>query len=264
MTRIRSIIAIILVFIWAGLLIPIHLISRLVLPKTHYLMPQIFHRGLCKLLRVKVVCHGEPSEIRPTLFVINHISWLDIPVIGKALQGSFVAKDEVETYPVIGLFAKLQETIFIAQTRPSIKTHQDDLQTHLENGDNMFLFPEGTPSNGLVTHDFKSTYFSLAETHSGDKALCVQPVTLAYSQMDNMYVTRNIMKTIAWVGNESLLSHMWEFLKSGSVTAELRFHAPVTIDAYDSRKEMAADCQLVIAEGLSRAMTNRPEPNAAK
>ena len=262
MTRIRSLIVILLVFLWAGLLIPVHLFNRIVFPKKRYSVPQIFHKGLCRLLRVKVICHGIPSEIQPTLFVINHISWLDMPVVGKTLQGSFVANEEVKAYPVIGLLAKLQETIFIARTRPSVKVHKDDMQDHLEKGDNMFLFPEGTSSNGLVTHDFKSTYFALAERHAGDQALCVQPVTLAYSQMDNMYVTRNIMKSIAWVGDENFLNHIWEFLKSGNVTAELRFHPPVTIEAYDSRKDMAADCQRVIAEGLSRAMTNRPEPIA--
>jgi len=263
MNSIRSICVILLALLWAALLIPVHMISRIIFPNTRYLLPQIFHKGLCKLLRVRLICHGTPSKIQPTLFVINHISWLDIPVVGKALQGSFVAKEEVSKYPLFGLFAKLQETIFIARTRHSIKVHKTDMQEHLEKGDNMFLFPEGTSSNGLVIHNFKSAYFALAENHAGDKALCVQPVTLAYSKMDNMYVTRNIMKSIAWVGDEQLLGHMWEFLKSGHVTAELRFHPPVTIEDYDSRKEMAADCQLLIAEGLSRAMTNRAEPIVA-
>ena len=249
-----------LALLWAGLLMPLQVISRLVFPSTQYFLPQLFHRGLCNLLRLKIVFHGTPSTARPTLFVINHISWLDIPVIGKALKGSFVAKEEVAGYPLMGQVAKLQKTIFIAQTRQSVKDHKGELQEHLANGDNMFLFPEGGSSNGLVIHDFKSSYFALAEGHADDSPLIVQPVTLAYSQMDNMYVTRNIMKSIAWVGNEELLSHMWTFLKSGSVTAELRFHPPVTIDAYDSRKEMAVDCQRTIAEGLSRAMTNRPEP----
>lgn len=260
MSTIRAISIIILVFIWISILVLPHLILRTIAPSKKYLLPQIFHSGLCRLLRLKVVVHGQPTSIHPTLFVINHISWLDIPVVGKVLQGSFVAKEEVETYPLVGSAAKLQETIFIARTRPSVRTHKDGMKEHLENGDSMFLFPEGTSSNGLVIQNFKSAYFALAEQHAGDKPLNVQPVTLAYTSMDNMYISRNLMKTVAWVGDEELVGHVWNLLKSGRLTAELRFHPPVTIDQYDSRKEMARDCQKVIAESLSRAMTDRKEP----
>ncbi|WP_169543555.1 lysophospholipid acyltransferase family protein [Sneathiella aquimaris] len=259
MTFIRSLFVIAAVLLWAGILVLPQFIVLMAMPKHRYTLPQIFHRGLCRLLRVQVEIHGTPAQNKPTLFVINHISWLDIPVVGKAIKGSFVAKQEVAKYPFIGRLSRLQQTIFISRSRPSVKTHKDDMQEHLEQGDNIFLFPEGTSSNGIVIQNFKSAYFALAESHAGDAPLTVQPVTLAYSMMDNLMMTRGTMGIVAWVGDENLLSHVWDFLKSGKITAELRFHKPVTIDQYDSRKDMAADCQRVIAHGLSRAMTGRPE-----
>lgn len=259
MTSIRSILVIVAVLFWAAILILPQLVILAVLPKYRYVLPQLFHKGLCRLLRVSVDIYGTPSKDKPTLFVLNHISWLDIPVIGKAIRGSFVAKQEVAGYPLIGPLSRLQQTIFIARTRPSVKNHKDDMQQHLEAGDNIFLFPEGTSSNGMVLQPFKSAYFALAESHAGDKPLTVQPVTLAYSRMDNLMMTRGTMRLVAWVGDEDLVSHIWEYLKTGKVTAELRFHSPVTIDTYDSRKDMAADCQMVITHGLSRALTGRPE-----
>jgi lyso-ornithine lipid O-acyltransferase len=261
MSAIRAVFVIISIFVWAGILVPPQLLVLLLFPAKRYFLPQLFHRGLCWLFRVKVVIHGQASTTHPTLFVINHISWLDIPVVGRMLTGSFVAKHEVAKYPVIGWLAKLQQTIFIARTRPSVRDHKDGMQEHLEAGDNIFLFPEGTSSNGLVLRDFKSPYFALAESHKGDIPLVVQPVTLAYSHMDNLPMSRGVLKIVAWVGDERLLGHVWDFLQSGKLTAELRFHSPVTIDDYDSRKDMAADCQQKIAEGLSRALTVRPEPN---
>lgn len=182
-------------------------------------------------------------------------------MVGSALKGSFVAKEEVAGYPLVGFAASLQETIFIARTRPSVKIHKDGMKEHLEKGDNIFLFPEGTSSNGFVVQNFKSAYFALAEQYQGEKPLTVQPVSLAYSKMDRLYVGRDLMKKIAWIGDEELLGHVWNFLKEGRVTAELRFHRPVTITSYDSRKSMAVDCQKRVAEGLSRAMTHRAEPN---
>ncbi len=259
MTPIRSTLVVLAVLLWAGFLILPQLIVLLIMPGSRYVLPQLFHRGLCRLFRVQVEIHGIPSKDKPTLFVLNHISWLDIPVIGKAIRGSFVAKQEVAGYPLIGPLSRLQQTIFIARTRPSVKNHKDDMQRHLEQGDNIFLFPEGTSSNGLVIQNFKSAYFALAESYMGEKPLTVQPVTLAYSHMDNLMMTRGTMGIVAWIGDEDLVSHVWEFLKTGRVTAELRFHDPVTIDDYDSRKDMATDCQKVITHGLSRALTGRPE-----
>src|SRR5690606_30069035 len=133
-------------------------------------------------------------------------------------------------------------------------------ESHLERGDNLFLFPEGTSSNGVVLQDFKSAYFGLAERRINGAPLTVQPVTLAYSRMNSLPLTRGTMGTVAWVGDEALLSHVWSFLKRGGITAELRFHPPVTIEQYDSRKAMASDCQMTIAQSLSRALTGRSEP----
>ena len=260
MNQIRALIVIVLILLWFSILLPLHLVLRIILPSQRYSIPKLFHKGLCRLLRLKVIVSGKPSNIKPTLFILNHISWLDIPVIGSVLKGSFVAKDDVESYPLVGYAASLQETIFISRTRPSVRTHKDGMKEHLENGDNIFLFPEGTSSNGLVIQDFKSAYFALAEQHQGEIPLTVQPVTLAYSKMDRLYIGRSLMKKIAWVGDEELLGHMWAFLTEGRVTAELRFHPPVTISSYDSRKLMATDCRRTIARGLSRAMTHRPEP----
>ncbi|MAL79074.1 MAG: 1-acyl-sn-glycerol-3-phosphate acyltransferase [Sneathiella sp.] len=260
MNKIKATLTILAIFIWAGLLAPVQMIILLFFKQHRYCIPRIFHKGLCRLLRVKVVTSGTIEKSRPTLFVLNHISWLDIPVIGSALHGSFVAKREVESYPLIGPISKLQQTIFIERSRPAIKGHKGEMQEHLEKGDNLFLFPEGTSSNGIIIQSFKSAYFGLAERKIGDRHLPVQPVTLAYSRMNGIPLTRGTMGIVAWVGDEELLSHVWEYLKRGKITAELRFHPPVTIDDYDSRKTMASDCQMTIAKSLSRALTGRDEP----
>lgn len=259
MTSIRSLIVILIFLLWTVSLIPVQLFVLTFLSKYRYVIPQLYHSGLCRLLRVRLVIHGTPSQEKPTLFILNHISWMDIPIVGKAIKGSFVAKNEVAKYPLVGRLSKLQQTIFIARTRPSVKNHKDDMQKHLEQGDNIFLFPEGTSSNGIIIQHFKSAYFALAEKHIGDKPLTVQPVTLAYSQMDNLMMTRGTMTAVAWVGDEVLLGHIWNFLKAGRITAELRFHEPVTIDDYENRKQMASDCQLTITKSLSRALTGRAE-----
>ena len=259
MNSLRSILTILAIFLWAGSLVPVQIVILIGFKPHRHSIPKLFHRGLCWLLRVEVVVSGTISAERPTLFVLNHISWLDIPVVGKTLSGSFVAKKDVEGYPVVRAISKLQQTIFIERTRPAIMGHKGEMQQHLENGDNLFLFPEGTSSNGIVVQNFKSPYFALAEREIEGRHLSVQPVTVAYSRLNNIGLTRGTMSIVAWVGDEELLGHIWAFLKKGKITAELRFHEPVKIDDYDSRKTMASDCQLTIAKSLSRALTGRPE-----
>src|SRR5688572_10209706 len=83
-------------------------------------LPVYFHRLLLALFRVRVVVHGQPPGGRPTLVLSNHLSWLDIPVLGSLLPLSFIAKSEVSGWPVVGLFARLQRCIFIDRER---KTH---------------------------------------------------------------------------------------------------------------------------------------------
>ncbi|MFP5441683.1 MAG: lysophospholipid acyltransferase family protein, partial [Gammaproteobacteria bacterium] len=58
-------------------------------------------RRLTRILQVEIVMHGAPAT-GPALFVANHVSWLDIPVLGGALPVNFLSKAEVGRWPVIG------------------------------------------------------------------------------------------------------------------------------------------------------------------
>ena len=73
-------------------------------------LPVWFHRIFLALFNVRVVERGTPPSDAPTLVVSNHVSWLDIPVIGSLHPLSFIAKSEVEGWPVVGLFARLQRS----------------------------------------------------------------------------------------------------------------------------------------------------------
>ena len=62
-------------------------------------MPVAYHRLACIILGIKVRVYGERSDAIPTLYVCNHVSYLDIEVLGSLIPGSFVAKTEVGTWP---------------------------------------------------------------------------------------------------------------------------------------------------------------------
>lgn len=72
-----------------------------------------WHRRLCRALELKVRVTGELAE--RALLVANHISWLDIPVLGAQGQIGFLSKAEVRDWPLIGWMAETAGTLFIAR-----------------------------------------------------------------------------------------------------------------------------------------------------
>ena len=79
--------------------------------------PVFYHRVAAWLIGLKVQVVGTPCRDRPVLFVSNHSSWLDIPVLGGVLDAAFVAKTEVGTWPGIRTLARLGRTVFVSRSR---------------------------------------------------------------------------------------------------------------------------------------------------
>ena len=80
-------------------------------------LPVYFHRLFLRMFGLRIVVNGRLARDAPVLVLANHVSWLDISVIGSLGPLSFVAKSEVERWPVVGLFARLQRTVFIDRAR---------------------------------------------------------------------------------------------------------------------------------------------------
>jgi 1-acyl-sn-glycerol-3-phosphate acyltransferase len=91
------------------------------------------------------------------LLVCNHLSYLDILVLAAGAPAVFVAKSEVKYWPVFGWFASLAGTIFVnREKRTRAGEFADEIQTALDRGALVILFPEGTSSDGRTVLPFKS------------------------------------------------------------------------------------------------------------
>ena len=76
-------------------------------------LPMLFHRCVAKIIGLRVTVIGAPSADRPMLILSNHVSWLDIVAIGSLMPLAFIAKSEVQQWPLFGLMARLQRSIFV-------------------------------------------------------------------------------------------------------------------------------------------------------
>jgi len=242
---------------WTAALLPLQMILvGLKLPLAKRL-PMIYHRGVSRIIAFKIERHGEMSHTRPTLFVCNHTSYLDITMYGAVLPGSFIAKLEVRSWPLFGLLARLQRTVFVERRAVRTAEHRDEMQQRLEEGDNLILFPEGTSNDGNRVLPFKSAFFGVAEKEIGGKPLTVQPVSICYTRLDGIPIGRTYRPFFAWYGDMEMAGHLWNVFGLGQTTVAIEFHEPVTMAQFKSRKEMSAHCHRVISEGVSRGIHGR-------
>ena len=250
-----------LFLLWTGILAPVQALALWLKigPGLHKRLPVLYHRVCLWIFDIRVVVVGERSTDRPTLYISNHVSYLDIEVLGSLVEGSFVAKSEVATWPLFGWLAKLQETVFINRTVKRDAAKQGvSLTDRLLCGDSLILFPEGTSSDGNRVLPFKTALFAAAAQRIDDRAIAVQPVSLTATALDGIPLGRLLRPIYAWYGDMNLGPHLWEFAKLGGITVLVEFHPPITVDLVGSRKEVAEHCFKVIRSGVSRAVAGRP------
>ena len=115
----------------------------------------------------------------------------------------------------------------------------------------------GTSGDGVKVLPFKSALFAVAETPVAGAPLLVQPFSIAYTALAGLPVGREWRPLFAWYGDMEIAPHAWRILTFATVRAEVRFHQPVTIGQYGSRKALAEHCFEVVRHGVAEANSGR-------
>jgi 1-acyl-sn-glycerol-3-phosphate acyltransferase len=254
-----------LVFALACLLmIPFQLVVIAVFGKgpPAYVLPRLWHRLICHTFGLKIIVLGTPQTRGQTIFVGNHLSYLDIPVIGSVLKTSFVSKKEVANWPVFGILAKLQQTGFIDRSRSAAKSERSAIGSMIADGKNLVIFPEGTSTDGRTVIPFKSSLFSLM-LQEENPGLNIQPFTVSMRSVDGMPPESQPVRDLySWHRDmdTELPVHLWRFANTKGAEIVLHFHPPFKATAYTDRKLLAKICQEQVANGLAEADNRRTLP----
>ncbi len=203
--------------------------------------PQVFlgYAARCAGLKVRIVGTPLPGHV---LFAANHVTWLDILALGGATRASFVAKDEVENWPLVGWLAGINRTLYVArQARREVHAQADQIRVALAEGRAVALFPEGTTEGGHEILPFRASLFaSLFPPLEGVK---LQPIAIDYGAD---------AEEIAWVGEEPAGSNAKRVLsRKGTIPVVLRFLAPIDPQAAGDRKVLAARARAEVVESLA-------------
>lgn len=243
---------------WTLLLMPVQAVGLALGCGWTRTLPRFYHRSCCRLLGLRVRRIGRPVRARPVLFASNHVSYLDITVLGSLLPVSFIAKSEVANWPLFGWLARLQRSVFIdRQARRSTPQQRDTIARRLSDKEALVLFPEGTSSDGNRVLPFKSALFSVAQAPAEEDAITVQPVSVAYTKLDGLPIGRRLRPLFAWYGDMSLAPHLWTVVGLGTVEIVVEFHRPTTLAECGSRKLLANYCEKRVAEGVANALSGR-------
>ena len=221
--------------------------------RTHWGLQRIWIALMCRLLGLRVVVDGIPSQVRPTLFVCNHVSYLDIIALNGLIDTLFVAKHEVAGWPILGWLAKARRTVFIDRAKMRKSPEYCREMTARLREHNLLFFPEGTSTNGVSVRPFKSTFFCVAMDENRQVAP-VQPIAITYLRdlrgepLDGARVDH-----YAWYGDMTLGPHLLEVMKRPGVEAHVRFMDPIPPGAINDRKQLAAHANAQVAEAVRQS-----------
>jgi len=206
-------------------------------------------RVVCRLafpiLSMGYSVQGRPMDHQGAM-VANHSSWMDIFALNAAQTLYFVAKSEVAGWAMIGWLARATGTVFIARKGTEAKAQQEVFEARLRAGHRLAFFPEGTSTDGMRLLPFKSTLFAAFYTHGLDHIMQIQPVTLRYHAPAGRDV-----RFYGWWGDMTFAGHLLQVLacaRPGRV--EVIFHDPISVEAAQDRKHLAAQCEAAVRSAL--------------
>jgi 1-acyl-sn-glycerol-3-phosphate acyltransferase len=243
-------------------LLPAQFVAIRLGPRHGAAIPRLYHRIVCRCLGVSWRVRGTaPPRDAGGLIVANHVSWLDIAVIGAQRPLCFVAKSEVAGWPVIGLLAKLQRTVFIDRMRRSATAGvAATMGERLAAGEAVVLFAEGTTGDGTRILPLRSSLLGAAHEALGprdDGDIAIYPLAITYTGFHGMAGGRGERTTLAWYGDTELAPHLRTVLNMGAIDVELAWGPPISMGRKTSRKEATRLAQTAIRRARQEAVTGR-------
>ena len=241
---------------WVMVIIQLPIIAILPRRMAVRYMP-VFMWFLLKLAGIKIVVHGELSQARPLMIVANHISVFELATFPSVFKGSFVAKKEMEKWPLVGWVAKRFGVIFVdrrpSHARDALSVVQQAVQSVKYP---MIVFPEGTTTNGAYVKPFKSTLFNFVENSN----ITVQPMAMHYRYKDGSVIDEQTLADhFAYFDNKkmdtgplckrerSAFGQVFHIMMLGGFMVEITLLPPPPLGGMD-RKQIADVLQKIVSE----------------
>lgn len=205
-------------------------------------MCRIWGRSMTAILGVRVLREGPLPRAPVFVVAANHLSYLDILVLGGAYPSLFVAKSSIRSWPMFGWIARASGTLFVDRERASDVLRAGQAITgRLEAGLPLTIFPEGRSTPGREVLPFMPSLLEPAAR----LGLPCHPVSIRY---ETPGVEHPPSDTVCWYDSADFVRHYLRLMAIPRIDAEVRFSPEVLVHA--DRKQLAARLREVVAAGF--------------
>jgi 1-acyl-sn-glycerol-3-phosphate acyltransferase len=167
-------------------------------------------------------------------FVSNHLSYLDVIVLGAQQPSVFLCKADVKSWPLVSTIVGGAGTIFVErERRSSAAKAAEQLHAVMQQGVPVVFFPEGTSTDGTGVLPFRAPIFE-AIVESNAQAW---PMYLHYDLPGATDRAETVRNDICYWGDHTFATHIFKLLRYDGITARIRY-APQPIEA-NNRREAA-------------------------
>lgn len=203
---------------------------------------------VARVMGISITITGSVPQ-PPFLLVSNHLSYVDIIPFWYTLKTTFIAKSEINKWPVIGRVASLLGIVFINREKNrDLNRVNKVIEENLSSTQGLILFPEGTSSRGKRVLPFKSSLLQ----NPAQQEWPVHHASLRYELPPNS--PHKAWKEICWWGDMEFAPHFWNMLHIKSFKIYVQFGGePVK---KSNRKELANTLHQKVQEHFKP--TNQP------
>lgn len=197
-------------------------------------------RGLLKNFQFDI----QYNYSRPDLFtsgknylmVCNHTSYMDIVMLSAGEPAVFVTSVEMKNTPFLGDLSSFGGSYFVERRdRNRIAGEVKDLAQILQQGFNVFVFPEATSTHGLHILPFKRALFTAAIEADRD----VLPVCLRIEEIDGVPFQESNHARTSWYDKMEFFPHLAQFMSIKSLKVSVNYLEPISVRQFPDRFSLA-------------------------
>jgi lyso-ornithine lipid O-acyltransferase len=246
--------------------VPLQLAARRLGWRLRHRIQMTFSRIVCAIIGITVEAHGRLAGVAPRFVVANHVSWTDVLALSTLYPFVFLAKSEVAGWPVLGVLARVQETIFVERgNRRAIPQVNKALAAALRQGRDVVVFAEGTSSDGSSVLKFNASHFAMLAEMGADNAnpvaVALAPVAIVYTDAAFGGDRQAAPIDVGWYGDMTFMPHLWGLMKRGGARCHIVFGDAIEMAGQD-RKALAAVTETSVRDLLQAAL--RPPENGPR
>ncbi len=202
-------------------------------------------REVLSILNFQVAVSPLPAISGPAIYVANHISYMDIPLLMATIENCcFVSKVEIASWPLFGKAAKKIETVFV--TRGSKSSHHQarrEIEHELVmNKKKIVVFPAGTTTIGDEKY-WRKGVFEIAK----NLVIPILPVRISYSQL----------REVAYIDQDFFPYHLYKMGKQKNISAQVELHEPILVrDVHPELEYCRSWCNDLKARPVTKKIIN--------